>query len=34
MISPNQIFDKKDLTLNGEESDQWRKKHGLAVTVA
>ena len=28
------VLDKKDLTLNGEESDQWRKKHGLAVTVA
>ncbi|MCX5920944.1 MAG: NADH-quinone oxidoreductase subunit I [Candidatus Melainabacteria bacterium] len=28
------VLDKKDLTLNGEESDQWRKEHGLAVTVA
>jgi NADH-quinone oxidoreductase subunit I len=28
------VLDKKDLTLSGEESDQWRKQHGLAETVA
>jgi NADH-quinone oxidoreductase chain I len=27
------VLDKFDLTLNGEESDQWRKDHGLAPNV-
>jgi NADH-quinone oxidoreductase subunit I len=28
------VLDKKDLTLSGEESDEWREAHGLAPTVA
>lgn len=28
------VLDKKDLTLSGEESDQWREQHGLAVQVS
>lgn len=27
------VLDKKDLTLSGEESDQWRADHGLVPTV-
>lgn len=27
------VLDKKDLTLSGEESDEWREAHGLAPTV-
>ena len=27
------VLDKKDLTLSGEESDQWRQQHGLAPNV-
>jgi NADH-quinone oxidoreductase subunit I len=27
------VLDKKDLTLDGEESDQWRLEHGLDASV-
>jgi NADH-quinone oxidoreductase subunit I len=28
------VLDKKDLTLSGEESDEWRQQRGLEPTVA
>lgn len=28
------VLDKKDLTITGEESDEWRAAHGLAPHVA
>lgn len=27
------VLDKKDLTLSGEESDEWRLKHGMEALV-